>query len=140
MKMRQRKYSFLACSCKETTWFLCALNCAHRREYVYGYVLGGVRRSLFHLSISSRINFEIQGAGFFFTRTDLIGAWTSRTSWKRVLKTLIFHQHHQTDQQLCWSILFMYHLCCYPASHHIIMPSHPFSAVSHVHATICAEI
>lgn len=100
----EMRYYFLACLCKETTQFLWTLNWAHRRE-------DGFRqwslRSLFCLSISSWIDFEIYRAGFFFTRTDLIGAWTSRTSWNRVLKTLTLSSassnkstmHHDTVQR-----------------------------------------
>ena len=94
----------------------------------------------FRLSISSQIDFEGHGAVFFFTRTDLIGAWTSGTSWKRVLKTLTLSQHHQTDHATIM-LVGSFHvplelLFCKP-SH---VTPHPFSAVSYIHATInCAE-
>ena len=68
----RQKYSILAFCCRLTTWFLCCLYSLQAKD---DRVDRNLCWSLFRLSLSSRIDFEIQGAQSFFTLMVLTGAW-----------------------------------------------------------------
>ena len=56
------KYSILALHCRLTTWFLCCIYSLQAKDDLINR--RSLCRSLFCLSISSRIDFEIAGAQF----------------------------------------------------------------------------